>query len=66
MTPLRASRLSAASNILVDNRMSHRSGSAGWSRTWVINLYKRLFLGTQLGAVRLFLAEVTDHQTLEH
>jgi len=45
MTPLQDSKLAAASKVFVDNRMSHGSGSTGWSRTWVINLYARLLLG---------------------
>jgi hypothetical protein len=45
MTPLVNSTLSAASKVLVDNRMSHGSGSTGWSRAWVMNLYARLFQG---------------------
>lgn len=43
MTPLKSSSLAAAAKALVDNRMSHGSGSTGWSRTWAINLYARLF-----------------------
>jgi hypothetical protein len=43
MTPLKSSSLAAAAKVLVDNRMSHGSGSTGWSRTWAINLYARLF-----------------------
>ncbi|KFZ23587.1 hypothetical protein V502_01936 [Pseudogymnoascus sp. VKM F-4520 (FW-2644)] len=43
MTPLENSTLAAAAKVLVDNRMSSGSGSIGWSRTWVINRYARLF-----------------------
>jgi hypothetical protein len=45
MTPLQDAKLTAAGKILLDNRMRAGSGSTGWSRTWVINLYARLFLG---------------------
>ncbi|RYP12546.1 hypothetical protein DL765_007248 [Monosporascus sp. GIB2] len=45
MTPLQDARLAAAGKVLLDNRMRAGSGSTGWSRTWVINLYARLFLG---------------------
>lgn len=45
MTPLENSTLADAAKVLVDTRMSDGSGSTGWSRTWVINLYARLFSG---------------------
>jgi hypothetical protein len=48
MTPLVNSTLSAASKVLVDNRMSRGSGSTGWSRAWVMNLYARLFEGDKV------------------
>ncbi|KFY27285.1 hypothetical protein V491_00955, partial [Pseudogymnoascus sp. VKM F-3775] len=43
MTPLSNSTLADAAKVLVDTRMASGSGSTGWSRTWVINLYARLF-----------------------
>jgi len=45
MTPLVSSTYAAASKVLVDRRMGGGSGSTGWSRAWVINLYARLLLG---------------------
>jgi hypothetical protein len=45
MTPLVNKSLADASKALVDHRMSAGSGSTGWSRTWVMNLYARLFAG---------------------
>ena len=42
MTPLESTKLADASKVLVDQRMKAGSGSTGWSRTWVINLYARL------------------------
>jgi hypothetical protein len=43
MTPLENSTLVAAIKVLVNNRMSSRLGSIGWSCNWVINSYARLF-----------------------
>ncbi|KAI9924186.1 hypothetical protein ASPWEDRAFT_174050 [Aspergillus wentii DTO 134E9] len=45
MTPLVSQTLSNASKALLDHRISHGSGSTGWSRTWAMNLYARLFDG---------------------
>ncbi|KAK7997170.1 hypothetical protein PG989_005210 [Apiospora arundinis] len=43
--PLNSSAWAAASRKLVDHRMQAGSGSTGWSRTWVMNLYARLLDG---------------------
>ncbi|PVH98366.1 glycoside hydrolase family 95 protein [Periconia macrospinosa] len=43
--PLNSSKFADASKKLVDHRMQYGSGSTGWSRTWVMNLYARLFDG---------------------
>lgn len=40
-----ATKLSAAAQALLDHRMSSGSGSTGWSRAWVMNLYARLWQG---------------------
>ncbi|KAK6526647.1 hypothetical protein TWF694_005228 [Orbilia ellipsospora] len=45
MTPLKSQTYANAAKVLLDRRMSHGSGSTGWSRTWVINCYARLFQG---------------------
>ncbi|KAF2275438.1 uncharacterized protein EI97DRAFT_459345 [Westerdykella ornata] len=45
MTPLKSKTWADASKVLVDGRMRAGSGSTGWSRVWVINLYARLFQG---------------------
>lgn len=45
LTPLSNSTLADAAKVLVDARMAAGSRSTGWSRTWVINLYARLFEG---------------------
>ncbi|KAH8705309.1 Six-hairpin glycosidase-like protein [Talaromyces proteolyticus] len=45
MAPLVNSTLAAAAKTLVDRRMAYGSGSTGWSRTWVVSLYARLFDG---------------------
>lgn len=45
MTPLKSKPLADASKVLLDGRMRAGSGSTGWSRAWVINLYARLFQG---------------------
>ncbi|KAK8060325.1 hypothetical protein PG996_010255 [Apiospora saccharicola] len=51
--PLNSSSWAAASRKLVDHRMQAGSGSTGWSRTWVMNLYARLLDGGKVweGAV---------------
>ncbi|KAF2676910.1 glycoside hydrolase family 95 protein [Lentithecium fluviatile CBS 122367] len=48
MTPLVNSTLAAAAKVLLEQRMSAGSGSTGWSRTWVMNLYARLFQGDKV------------------
>ena len=45
LTPLANQTYAKAGKALVDRRMSSGSGSTGWSRAWVINLYARLFQG---------------------
>jgi hypothetical protein len=45
ISPLNSTTLSNAAKASVDNRMSRGSGSTGWSRVWVMNLYARLFQG---------------------
>ncbi|ORY14534.1 Six-hairpin glycosidase-like protein [Clohesyomyces aquaticus] len=45
MTPLVNQKLATASKALVDHRMQSGSGSTGWSRTWVMNIYARLLDG---------------------
>ena len=45
MTPLVSQTFANAGKVLVDRRMSSGSGSTGWSRAWVVNLYARLFQG---------------------
>ncbi|KAL4974223.1 Six-hairpin glycosidase-like protein [Aspergillus desertorum] len=42
--------LSAAAEILLDNRLSHGSGSTGWSTAWFINQYARLYRGNDAWA----------------
>ncbi|KAM7211102.1 Six-hairpin glycosidase-like protein [Rhypophila decipiens] len=44
-TPLVNNTLATASKKLLDFRLQSGSGSTGWSRTWAINLYARLFEG---------------------
>lgn len=46
MTPLKSATLAKASKVLIDGRMAAGSGSTGWSRVWVMNLYARLFQGS--------------------
>ncbi|KAF7374182.1 Glycoside hydrolase family 95 protein [Mycena sanguinolenta] len=52
-SPLINSTLFDAAQVLLDRRVSHGSGSTGWSRTWLIAQYARAFRGadawTQLG-----------------
>ncbi|KAL2066800.1 hypothetical protein VTL71DRAFT_1224 [Oculimacula yallundae] len=45
MGPLRNRTLANAAKVLLDHRLAGGSGSTGWSRTWVINCYARLFEG---------------------
>ncbi|KAI2628262.1 glycoside hydrolase family 95 protein [Xylaria nigripes] len=42
-TPFLNKTLADASGVLIDRRIGGGSGSTGWSRTWAINLYARLF-----------------------
>ncbi|KAK5996405.1 Alpha-L-fucosidase 2 [Cladobotryum mycophilum] len=44
-SPLLNSTLSKAGKALLDHRVAAGSGSTGWSRTWMINMYARLFSG---------------------
>jgi hypothetical protein len=44
-SPLVNSTLSAAAEVLLDDRLSHGSGSTGWSNAWFINQYARLYRG---------------------
>ncbi|PYI34939.1 glycoside hydrolase family 95 protein [Aspergillus indologenus CBS 114.80] len=44
-SPLLNSTLGTAAEVLLDRRVSHGSGTTGWSRTWLINQYDRLFRG---------------------
>lgn len=37
--------LGSAAEVLLDRRVSHGSGTTGWSRTWLINQYARVFRG---------------------
>ncbi|KAH9905574.1 Six-hairpin glycosidase-like protein [Xylariomycetidae sp. FL2044] len=46
--PLNSTSYAAAAKELLDNRMSNGSGSTGWSRTWAMCLYARLFAGDTL------------------
>jgi hypothetical protein len=48
MTPLVDNRLAQAATKLVDLRMQAGSGSTGWSRAWVMNLYARGFQGDKV------------------
>lgn len=45
ISPLTSPSLSNAAKASVDTRMNGGSGSTGWSRTWAMNLYARLFQG---------------------
>jgi hypothetical protein len=42
-SPLLNETLGTAAEVLLDRRVSHGSGTTGWSRTWLINQYARLF-----------------------
>ncbi|OJJ99034.1 glycoside hydrolase family 95 protein [Aspergillus aculeatus ATCC 16872] len=44
-SPLLNSTLGTAAEVLLDQCVSHGSGTTGWSRTWLINQYVRLFRG---------------------
>ncbi|GKT64098.1 glycoside hydrolase family 95 [Colletotrichum tofieldiae] len=44
-SPLVNSTLSKAAEVLLDRRRAAGSGSTGWSRTWMINMYARAFRG---------------------
>ncbi|PYH92094.1 alpha-L-fucosidase 2 precursor [Aspergillus ellipticus CBS 707.79] len=46
--PLVNSTLATAAKAFLDWRIAHGSGSTGWSRTWTMNLYARLFDGDQV------------------
>lgn len=46
--PLNSSQYAAAAKKVVDRRMQNGSGSTGWSRTWVMNLYARLLDGNSV------------------
>ncbi|KAL4892016.1 Six-hairpin glycosidase-like protein [Aspergillus ambiguus] len=45
LTPLVNQTLANAAKVLLDRRIDHGSGSTGWSRTWTMCLYARLFDG---------------------
>ncbi|RFU81375.1 glycoside hydrolase family 95 [Trichoderma arundinaceum] len=47
-SPLVNSTLSAAAKALLDHRVAGGSGSTGWSRTWLMNQYARLFSGADV------------------
>lgn len=42
---LKNETLARAAGVSVDRRRNSKGGSTGWSRTWMINLYARLFRG---------------------
>jgi hypothetical protein len=44
-SPLVNETLAKAAGVSLDERIKAGSGSTGWSRTWAINLYARLFRG---------------------
>ncbi|KAF7537335.1 hypothetical protein G7054_g3862 [Neopestalotiopsis clavispora] len=44
-SPLVNETLGEAAEVLLDRRVSHGAGSTGWSRTWLINTYARLYRG---------------------
>ncbi|KAF9890104.1 hypothetical protein FE257_006265 [Aspergillus nanangensis] len=44
-SPLVNQTLGSAAEVLLDRRVSHGAGSTGWSRTWLINQYARLYRG---------------------
>ncbi|KAI9150730.1 glycoside hydrolase family 95 protein [Paramyrothecium foliicola] len=43
--PLKNATLSKAAEVLLDRRRAGGAGGTGWSRTWMINQYTRLFRG---------------------
>ncbi|KAH6603533.1 glycoside hydrolase family 95 [Trichoderma cornu-damae] len=47
-SPLVSSTLSAAAKVLLDRRVAGGFGSTGWSRTWLMNQYARLFSGAHV------------------
>lgn len=47
-SPLVNTTLSAAAKALLDHRVAGGSGSTGWSRTWLMNQYARLFSGADV------------------
>ncbi|RDW83763.1 glycoside hydrolase family 95 protein [Aspergillus mulundensis] len=49
-SPLVNSTLSTAAEVLLDDRLSHGSGSTGWSNAWFINQYARLYRGEDVWA----------------
>lgn len=44
-SPLRNATLGSAAEVLLNRRVSNGSGSTGWSRTWLINSFARVFDG---------------------
>ncbi|GLA61480.1 hypothetical protein AtubIFM55763_005959 [Aspergillus tubingensis] len=48
LAPLVNETLATAAKAFLDWRIAHGSGSTGWSRTWTMNLYARLFDGDQV------------------
>lgn len=44
-SPLRNATLGSAAEVLLNRRVSAGSGSTGWSRTWLINSFARVFDG---------------------
>ncbi|KAL7935561.1 glycoside hydrolase family 95 protein [Trichoderma chlorosporum] len=47
-SPLVNSTLSVAAKALLDHRVAGGSGSTGWSRTWLMNQYARVFSGADV------------------
>ncbi|PYH81233.1 hypothetical protein BO82DRAFT_402496 [Aspergillus uvarum CBS 121591] len=43
--PLLNNTLRTAAEVFLDRRVSHGSGTTGWSRTWLVNMYARIFCG---------------------
>lgn len=46
-SPLVNETLSQAAKVLLDQRVEAGSGTTGWSRTWIINQYARLYSGSE-------------------
>lgn len=44
-SPLLNATLGAAAEVLLDRRVKYGSGTTGWSRTWLINQFARVFRG---------------------